>query len=167
MKRMLPVLMGISLCMLAACNAEPPKIGVVDVVKAVNDSESGKKANAELDVLVKAKQAALKDKADAVENLKKALEKEPPATRKTKEDELAKAATEYQQLAAASDAEVKKKAADLRGKVIEDLKKVLETIGAEEKYLLILSNENVGYYQKTIDITEKAVKKYNESSAAK
>ena len=153
--------------MVAGCNAQPPKIGVVDVVKAVNESNQGKKANAELDALVKAKQAELKTKADAVENLKKSLEKEPAATRKAKEEELAKANADYQQLATASDAEVKKRAAELRSQVLEDLKKVLDTMGGEEKFLLILTNENTAWFQKTIDITEKVVNKYNESSEAK
>ncbi len=168
MKTLKVVLAGVMLCMLAACNnAEPPKIGVVDLVRTINESNPGKKANGELDALVKAKQAEIREKADAVEKLKKNLEKEPAATKKAKEEELVKANAEYQQLVAASDAEVKKRAADLRGKVSVDLKKVLETIGGEDGFLLILTNENVAFFQKTIDITDKVVKKYNEAVEAK
>lgn len=165
MKKLAVVFCGIVLSVLAGCNnAEPPKIGVVDLVRTVNESTQGKKANAELDALVKTKQAELKEKADAVENLKKSLEKEPPATKKAKEDELAKAGAEYQQLAAASDAEVKKKATELRTKLLEDIKKVLDAVGSEDKLLLILTKENVLYYQNTIDISDKVIRKYNESS---
>ncbi len=168
MKTLQVVFAGIMLCMLTACNnAEPPRIGVVDLVRTINESNPGKKANAELDALVKAKQTEIRVKADTVEKLKKNLEKEPAATKKAKEEELAKANVEYQQLVAASDAEVKKRAAELRGKVLEDLKKVLDTIGAEDRFLLILTNENLAWFQKTIDITEKVVKKYNESSEGK
>jgi outer membrane protein len=168
MKTLLVVFAGIMLCMVAACNnAEPPRIGVVDLVKTVNESNPGKKANAELDALVKAKQTEIKEKADAVENLKKNLEKEPAATKKAKEEEFAKANAEYQQLVAASDAEVKKRAAELRGKVLEDLKKVLDAIGSEDKLLVILTSENLLYYQKTIDISDKVLKKYNEAAEGK
>jgi outer membrane protein len=168
MKTLKVVLAGIMLCMLAACNnAEPPKIGIVDLVRTINESNPGKKANAELDALVKAKQAEVREKAETVEKLKKNLEKEPAAAKKAKEEELAKANVEFQQLVAASDAEVKKKAAELRGKVSEDLKKVLDTIGLEDKFLLILTSENVAWFQKTIDITDKVIKKYNEASEAK
>lgn len=174
MKSLAVVLAGIMLCLLAACNnVEPPRIAVVDLVRTVNESNQGKKANAELDALVKAKQAEIKQKADAVENLKKDLEKEPVAAKKTKEEDLAaikkakaeefaKANAEYQQFVAASDAEVKKRAAELRSQVLEDLKKVLDAIGSEDKFLVILTTENLPYYQKTIDITGKAVKRYNE-----
>jgi outer membrane protein len=181
MKTLPIVLAGIMLSMLTACNnAEPPKIGVVDVVRIVNESNAGKKANAELDALVKAKQAVIKEKADAAENLKKNLESQSSAAKKTKEEELAAAAAkkakeediikanaEYQQLVAVSDAEVKRRASELRNKVLEDIKKVVDTIGSEDKFLLILTNENVPYYQKTIDISDKVIKKYNESLEAK
>lgn len=168
MKKLVVVFAGMMLCMLTACdNAEPPRIGVVDVVRTVNESNPGKKANAELDALVKAKQAEINEKAEALENLKKKLANEPPATKKAVEEEFAKTGAAYQQLISASDAEVKKRAAEMRGKVIEDLKKVLETIGKEDKFLLILTSDNVLYHQKTIDVSDKAVKKFNEAMEGK
>ena len=167
MNRLVVVLAGIMLVVLAGCNALKPRIGVVDVARAINESNVGKKANAELDSMVKAKQAELKEKADAVEELKKRLEKEPEETGKAIEEELAKANSEYQRLVSASDAEVKKRATELRSMVLEDLKKVLDDIGWREEFLLILTTENVAYFQKTIDITDRVVKKYNESTEGK
>ncbi len=154
------------LVVLAGCNVLEnvlePRIGVLDVARAINESNVGKKANAELDSMVKAKQAELKGKADAVEELKKRLEKEPAETRKAREEELAKANSEYQRLVTASDAEVHKRATELRSMVLEDLKKVLDDIGRREKFLLIITTENVAYFQRKIDITDMVVKKYNE-----
>ncbi|MGA2026744.1 MAG: OmpH family outer membrane protein [Syntrophobacteraceae bacterium] len=167
MNRLVAVLAGIMLVVLAGCNAEAPKIGVVDVVRVINESNAGKKANAELDALVKAKQAELKRKADAVEKLKKGIEKEQAATRKAEEEKLGKANSEYQKLVSASDAEVQKRAAQLKSMILEDLKKVLGAIGREEKFLLILTTDNMAYFQKTIDITDRVVKKYNESTESK
>ena len=162
------VLGGIFLLALSiGCNAEPPKIGVVDVVKVTNDSIEGKKANAELQALVNAKRAMVKDKAEAIDKLKKNLEKEPASNRKAKKDELTRATAEYQKLVAAADAEVQKKATELKNLVLGNIKKVLETIGQEEKFLLILTNENAPYFQKTIDISEKVIKKYDELEGGK
>ena len=163
MKTLAVVVAGIVLCVLGGCNrAEPPKIAVFDLVRTINESNQGKKANAELDTLLKTKQAELKERAEALDALKKSVEKEPPATKKAKEDELAKASAEYQQLAASSDAELKKKTSELRGKVLEELRKVLDAIGSEDKLLLIMASENVAYHQKSIDITERVITKYNE-----
>jgi len=162
------VLGGIFLLALAmGCNVEPPKIGVVDVVKVTNDSMAGKKANEELQALVNAKRAVAKDKADAIDKLKTELKNEPDSTRKAKEGELKRANAEYKKFVAAADAEVQKKAAELKNKLLGQIKKVLETVGQEEKFLLILTNEKAPYFDKTIDISDKVIKKYNELEGGK
>ena len=162
------VLGGIFLLALSmGCNVEPPKIGVVDVVKVTNDSIEGKKANAELQALVNAKRAMVKDKAEAIDKLKKNLEKEPDSNRKAKEGELKSANAEYKKFVAAADAEVQKKAAELKNKLLGQIKKVLETIGQEEKFLLIHTNENAPYFNKNIDISDKVINKYNELEGGK
>lgn len=164
MKKPGAIFVGFFLMAVMACTGEPPKIGVVDVVRVVNESNEGKKANAEVNDLVKAKQAMLQKNAETVGNLKKGLERE---SSKGKKDEFNKAALGYQQLVAAADEEVKQKAAELRKAVLEHIRKALDAIGDEEKFLLIITNENVGYSQKSIDITDKVIKKYNELSGAK
>jgi len=162
------VLGGIFLLALSmGCNVEPPKIGVVDVVKVTNESMAGKKANAELQALVTAKRAVVKDKADAIDKLKTDLKNGPDSTRKAKEDELKRANAEYKKFVAAADAEVQKKAAELKNKLLGQIKKVLETIGQEEKFLLIHTNENAPYFNKNIDISDKVINKYNELEGGK
>ena len=158
------VLVGFFLLAAIGCSGEPPKIGVVDVVRVINDSIEGKKANAEVNDLVKAKQAMIKKNAEIVEKLKKGLGQEPS---KAKRDEFNKAAVGYQKLVSAADEEVKQKATELRKVVLDHIRKALDTIGQEEKFILILTNENVGYSQKSIDITDKVIKKYNELPGGK
>jgi Skp family chaperone for outer membrane proteins len=164
LQRLSYIFLGFFLLAAIGCSNEPPKIGVVDVVRVVNGSVEGKKANAEVDTLVKTKQDALKKKAAAVEKLKKSLGSEPS---KAKREEFNQAAVGYQQLVAAADGEVKKKAGELRKVVLEHIRKAVDTVGQEEKFLLILTTENVGYSQKSIDITDKVIKKYNELQKGK
>jgi Skp family chaperone for outer membrane proteins len=164
LQRLSYIFLGFFLLGAIGCNNEPPKIGVVDVIKVVNGSIEGKKANAEVDNLVKARQDALKKKATAVEKLKKSLGSE---SSKAKSGEFNKAAVEYQKLVAAANDEVKNKAAALRKVVFEHIRKAIETVGKEEKFLVILTTENVGYFQKSIDITDKVIKKYNELQSGK
>jgi Skp family chaperone for outer membrane proteins len=158
------VLMGFFLLAAIGCSGEAPKIGVVDVVRVINGSIEGKKANAEVNTLVKAKQDELKKKAANVEKLKKNLEREPS---KAKREEFNKAAAGYQKFVAAADEEVKKKATDLRKVVLEHIRKALDSVGQQEKFLIILTNENAPYFQKSIDITDKVIKKYNELQGGK
>jgi outer membrane protein len=161
-KKLAAVLMGFLLLMIIGCNApEPPKFGVVDVVKVLGSSKTGQKATSEVDNLVKAKQAELKEKGEAIKKIEKNLKENPP---KGKAEDLNRAAAEYQRLASAADAEVKKKAAEMRKTVFEQMKKIIETIGQEEKFLMIFTADNVPYFQQTTDVTDKVIKKYDESA---
>ena len=158
-------LMAVSV--LNGCNAEPPRIGVVDMGRVIGESQEGKRANAELDALVKEKRAAAARMAEEIDKLRKSLDKEPAATRKNKEDELARMSAEYQKTVASYESEVQKKAADLKAGLVKEMKNILDAIGAEDKYLLILSAENAPYFQKTIDVTDKVIMRYNELQGAK
>jgi outer membrane protein len=164
-KKLGSVLMVIFMLTTIGCNAaEPPKFGVVDVVKVVNTSKAGQKANAEVDALVKAKQAELKEKGDAVKKLEKGLKENPP---KGKAEDLNRAVAEYRKLAAAAEEEIKKKAGELRKTVFEQIKKEIEAIGQEEKFVMIFTTDNVPYYKATTDLTDKVINKYNGSAGSK
>ncbi len=149
-------------CLLIGCTAEGPKIAVVDMGRVISESQEGKKANAALDALVKEKRAAAGEKAQEIDKLRKDLDKEPAATRKSKEDELARMSAEYKKMVAAYETEVQKKATELKAGLMKEIKDILDTIGTEEKYVLIISTENVPYFQKTIDISDKVIMRYNE-----
>ncbi|MGC9966089.1 MAG: OmpH family outer membrane protein [Syntrophobacteraceae bacterium] len=153
--------------LLIGCNAEGPKIAVVDMNRVISESQEGKKANAALDTLVKEKRAAAGEKAEEIDKLRKNVDKEPAATKKSKEDELARISAEYQKMVAAYENEVQKKAAELRAGVLKEIKNILDTVGTEEKYVLILSTENAPYFQKTIDISDKVIMRYNELQGTK
>jgi outer membrane protein len=149
-------------CLLIGCTVEGPKIAVVDMGRVISESQEGKKANAALEALVKEKRAAAGEKAQEIDKLRKDLDKEPAATRKSKEDELARMSAEYKKMVAAYETEVQKKATELKAGLMKEIKDILDTIGTEEKYVLIISTENVPYFQKTIDISDKVIMRYNE-----
>jgi outer membrane protein len=152
---------------LTGCDADAPKMGVVDLGRVIGESQEGKRANAELDALLKEKRAAAAKMAEEIDKLKKSLDREPAATRKSKEDEVARMSAEYQKNVAAYESEVQKKAADLKAGLLKEIKNILETIGSEDKYLLIVSAESAPYFQKTIDVTDKVIMRYNELQGTK
>jgi outer membrane protein len=157
------ILTGVLLITMLGCNNEPPKFGVVDVAKVVQTAKASQKANTEVESLIKAKQAELNQKGEALKNLEKSL-KQPGS--KMKPDEFNKAAAEYQKLAATAESEVKKRATELRKSVFDQIRKVIETMGQEEKYVMIFTADNVPYFQPTTDITDKVIKKYDEDAGA-
>ena len=147
------------------------RIGYVDLVKALNESESGKKAKADLEFLIKTKQTSIDEKGKAIEKAKADIEKQAsvlsPDARKTKEEEMERLLRDYQRLVADSQNEVKKKESELTGDILKDLRAIVQKIGEDEGYTLILESAEgqILYAKKESDLTETVMKKYNESKA--
>ncbi len=143
--------------------AETLKIGVVDIDKVFDESTEGMKASTELEAMVKAKQAAVDEKGTKVQEMQKAMEAEAdPATKAAKQTELGKLSAEYQSLLANSQQEAQKEAMELKTALLNDIKKILTAIAAEEKLSAIFFSETVPYYSDTINVTAKVIKRYNE-----
>lgn len=149
------------------------KVGIVDLMKALNESDSGKKAKADLETLIKSKQSVLDEKGKEIEKLKADLEKQSSVlsaeAKKSKEEDLEKLMREYQRLVTDSQSEVKKKESELTGDILKDIRAIVEKMGEEAGYTIILENADglVLYSKKDINLTDVVIKKYNESSRAK
>ncbi|MEW6738313.1 MAG: OmpH family outer membrane protein [Nitrospirota bacterium] len=178
MKKFLVVIL-VGLCLLAAgmipktSDAETLKIGIVDLLKALNESESGKRAKTDLESLIKSKQASIEEKGKNIEKLRTEFEKQAaiisPEAKKAKEEELERLIRDYQRIVADSQAEVKKKEGELTGEILKDLREMINKIAQEEGYTLILEHAEglVLYANKSLDLTDKVIKRYNESKAGK
>jgi outer membrane protein len=145
------------------------KFGSIDVQKVLNESESGKKAKTDLEVLIKSKQSTIDEKGKTIEKLKADIEKQASVlsadARKSKEEDLEKSVREYQRLVQDSQAEIKKREAELTDAILKDIKELVEKTGEENGYALILEKGMVLYSNKGIDITDIILKKYDESKA--
>jgi len=152
-------------------SAENIKIGSVDLVKALNDSDAGKKAKTDLEFLIKSKQASLDEKGKNIEKIKSEIDKQSSVlsadARKSKEEELEKMIRDYQRLVSDSQNEIKKKEGDLTAEIIKELRGIIEKIGSDEGYTLILEGGEgqILFAKKEIDITETVLKKHNELKA--
>ncbi|MDA8432521.1 MAG: OmpH family outer membrane protein [Nitrospiraceae bacterium] len=151
--------------------AENVKIGVVDLMKALNESDSGKKAKGELETLIRAKQTVLDQKGKEIEKVKSELEKQSSIlsaeAKKSREDDLEKMLREYQRLVQDSQNEVKKKEGELTGDILKEIRVIVEKMGDEGGYTVILENVEgvVLFSKKEINLTSVVIKKYNESKA--
>lgn len=146
--------------------AENVKFGSIDIQKILNESESGKKAKSDLESLIKSKQTTIDEKGKAIEKLKADIEKQTSVlsadARKNKEDELEKHIREYQRLVQDSQTEIKKKEAELTDAILNDIRELIEKVGEEEGYALIVEKGMVLYSSKGTDITDSVLKKYDE-----
>lgn len=144
------------------------KIAYVDLKVILNESDAGKKAKAELESLIKTKQAAIDEKGKSIEKLKGEFEKQAsvlsPEAKKSKEEEIERLLRDYQRLVQDSQGELKKREDKYTESIIREIRDIIDKIGKEEGYSLILENVEgiILYSKKDLDITEKVIKRYNE-----
>lgn len=171
MKKISYLLVFIILLAGQSAYAENIKIGFVDLIKALNESDSGKKAKADLESLIKSKQTAINEKGNAIEKLQSDFEKQSSVlsseARKSKEKELEKLIIGYKRLVSDSHNEVKKRENEFTGEIIKEIRAIVEKIGQENGYTMIIENIDglILYSKKGLDLTKTIVKRYNESKA--
>lgn len=145
------------------------KIGCIDFQKVLNESDAGKKAKSDLESLIKSKQSVIDEKGKVIDKMKGDLEKQASVlsaeAKKSKEEELEKLLREYQRLVQDSQTEVKKKELELTDAIIKEIREIVEKMGEEEGYTLIIEETGgmVIYCKKDINITDTVMKKYNQS----
>lgn len=143
------------------------KVGIVDLYRAVNESEQGKKAKTDLESMIKGKQDALEEKGKAIEKLKGELEKQggvlSAEAKKSKEEEFERLTREYQRTVADSQNEVRKRESELTGRIVKDLREIINGLAQEEQYTLIMEKAEglVLFADKSLDITDKVIQKFD------
>ncbi|RMG70426.1 MAG: OmpH family outer membrane protein [Nitrospirae bacterium] len=148
--------------------SEGLKIAVVDLQKALNESEGGKNAKKSLEELIKSKQKLIDEKGKEIEQMKTELDKQSAVLSKEalqkKQDELDKKIREYKRYVQDSQEEVKKKENELTAEILKDLARIIEKIGQEEGYSLILEKAKgvVLFNSEAVDITNRVIERYNK-----
>ncbi len=156
-----------------ASAADLVKVGYVDLRVALNDSDSGKKAKVELESTIKTIQSSVDEKRRSIEKMQAEFEKQSSVlsaeAKKTKEVEIEKAVREYQRFVQDSQNEMKKKESDATVSILKELREVIDKIGREDGYSLILENVEgiILYSKKDLDITDRVIKNYNDFKSKK
>jgi outer membrane protein len=144
------------------------KIGFIDLQKIVTTSDQGREAMKTLDSIEKAKNALMKDKVDEIRKLEEEIAKQgailTPETKQKKQMEYEKLMMEFQKMRQERDAEVKKNETVFIQKIVMDVQKILDEIAKKEGYTAILNEAAVVYMPDDFNLTDRVMKKYNESS---
>ncbi len=172
MKRAL--LMAVVLLFMFALGAQAAdlKIGYVDLNKALNESDAGKKAVKTLEEIFKTKQAVIDEKQKEMRKLDEELTKQTsilnPDALKGKREDFERLKKDFQRMIKDSEEEVEKKRADFMDRIVKELSETIRKTGEEEGYAVILEKNEAGliYSSEKLDLTDKIVKKYNEALKA-
>ncbi len=156
---------------LSRVNAADMKLGFVDIDRAANDSEEGKKAVGGLKDFMSAKQSAITEKGKEIEKMKSDLEKQgsvmSPDAKKSKIEEVERSEREFQRMVSDANQEFEKKRRELTESVYKEIIDIVGKFGPEQKYTVILPVQSLLYSDKTLDITDIIIKKFNESKGYK
>ncbi len=178
-----------------SANAQPLKIGFVDLQRALNESESGKKAISNLESFIKPKQAKMDEKRKAIEAMKAEHEKKASVlsedAKQKKQEEINKMLREYNRALSDLREDFVKRETELTKELLKEIKVIINDIAKEEKFSVIMQNieviplhnhvrgskgnsvvistpvEFILYASGEVDITNVVIKKYDESKNKK
>ncbi|MFN8627527.1 MAG: OmpH family outer membrane protein [Candidatus Binatia bacterium] len=150
-----------------------PKIGFVDMQRALLETDAGKKAQQELKDRTEKVQSKLKKEKDEIDGLRERLEKQATTMKSEErsklEDDYRKKARAFDNEVQDSQVELQKKEKELTGAILKDLQTIILDYGQAENYTVILSTDSgaVIYGAKSADVTDTIVQRYNSGHAGK
>jgi outer membrane protein len=146
------------------------KIGVVDLQRAINETEDGRQAQRRLKKLFDERQKSLDAKQTSLKAQKESLERQQgvlaeDAFRKKAEkfqSELMELQNEYMQY----QQELSQKEAELTQKILEKMQAILRRIGQTDGYTMIIeANEGgVVWVPANLDLTDVLIQRYNKQT---
>lgn len=155
----------------AAASAEDVKIGVVDFQRAMREVEEGAAAQKALKKEFDEKQKQLDQKQTDLKALKDEIDQRgammKPEVKAQKVEELQRRLMETQQLYMQLQQELSKREADAAGEILKKMGVIVQTMGAEQNFTLIVDRTAVLYTKEALDLTNELIRRYNEAYGKK
>ncbi|UCG78519.1 MAG: OmpH family outer membrane protein [Nitrospirota bacterium] len=170
MKRLFVIMMIMSLALTISVYAEDLKIGYVDMRAALNESEQGKKAKAELEKMIQEKQKGLDAERKKLDETQADLEKKmsllSDKAKEEKQKEFQEMVQGYQKKLADAQKEINEKEASFTKKILDDIKGIVDDIAKKEGYSLIFEKTEISviFSKDGLDITKRVIETYNSKS---
>jgi len=175
--RALPVtvvgLAAVCLPALAQTPGPSARIGYIDVQRVLARSAAGVAAREQLEREKAGMQREMEGKRKELEALRDELEKKGPLmaadARREKQDQFERRRRDAARLADDFQKELEKKEAQLLQRVLQDLTGVIDKVGKDRGYYLIVEKRgaSVLYAAPDADLTDEVIRAYDQQAAAK
>lgn len=145
-------------------HADDQKIGVVDMQRAIQTSEAGKKAKSELEGAFNKKKKELQNEEVALKKMQEDFQKQQAAlsdaSKKKKQAEMQERFMKYQELLQKSQAEIQGKEQEMSKPIIARIRTIVADVAKKRNFTLVLEkNENVVIFsEEKDDITDDVLK---------
>jgi outer membrane protein len=149
--------------------AEEFRIGTVDMQKALQSVDAGKKAKAQLEKEFNVKKKELDNERSAIQKMGEEFKKQSLVmsddARAKKQAEIQERAVKFQELQMRSQTEITQKEHDLTQPIIVKLRGIIGELAKQKKYNVVLEkNENtVLFSEEKDDLTADVVNQYNKT----
>ena len=155
-----------------ALASEPVKIGILDLQKCLDQSESGKKAKKILQDKSERVKKDLSLKRDELKKVREEFAKKSSVlnaeVRREKEKEMVRKEEDFRDQVQEKEEEMRKDEYSSMQPLLNDLFEVTTKVAKDEGFTLILeAKSGVVYFNKTIEITDKVIKLFNEGKIKK
>ena len=169
---LLGVLLAAAAVPRAAFAQEPLKLGYVDLQRALNETEDGRKAKAQLKKVFDAKQKELDEQQEDFKKSKEDLDKKrtllPADTVRQKEQELAGKFEKVQQSYMRHQKDLQEKEGEVTQKIFERMQKIIIHIAQAENFTMVLDKTQAGiiFAKQHLDLTNEVIRRYNSGEGA-
>jgi outer membrane protein len=147
------------------------RVAVVDRQRALAQTEDGLRAQASLKKMFDAKQQELNrrqtDLGKQQEDFEKQAKSMPPDQLRKKAEELQKQLMELQQTFVSYNGELDKKRKEMTDPLLERLDAVIKRMAIAEGFDMVIDRQAVAYVKPEADLTDRAIRAYNEGGAKK
>lgn len=150
-----------------AAAAQEIKLGYVDLQRALNECDAGKKAKEDFKKQVDRLQSDLEKQKSQIEGLREQLEKKAlvmkEEERRNLENDYRKKLRDFERNYKDSQGELQGKDNELTAEILKQLQKVIQAYGQREGYTLILENSSstVLYSNQDSDLTDAIIQEFN------
>lgn len=171
MKRLMMVVT--LLLMASSVWAADMKFGYIDMQRALNLSEAGKAAKAQLQEKLQKYQEQVNAKQSELQKLKNDLEKQGmtlnEASKAAKEKDYQQKLKDFQRFTKDAEEDLQARDAEFTKKILETLEKIVHGYGKDKGYAMIFDARSAGllYADKAVDLTEDILKALNAEKGKK
>jgi outer membrane protein len=170
MAKMMALVVALGLMAPAVWAADTaPKIGTVDMQKALQNVEAGKKAKAQLEKEFNAKKKELQTEEASIKKMGEEFKKQSlvlnDEARMKKQSEIQERIMKFQELTARSQAEIQQKEQELTQPIIMRLRQIIGDMAKQKGYTVVLEkNENTVLFSlEKDDLTADVVGAFNKA----
>ncbi len=149
--------------------AAETKVGIVNVQEVLETVDEGKAAKAQFEKFLSDRRKQLQDKEKEIKRLEESYDKQKlilsSSALEEKRKELEAKKGEFQKNYMMAQTDSQKKEMELTSEIIKKVRAVVEKIGQQEGYQLVLERSEGGvlFYKDSFDTTKKVIDEYNKA----